>query len=252
MKWLLAKKQEMTQIFDAKGNVRSVTVLAAFPNTVVGIKTLDRDGYTAVQLGFSEKKHVAKPQRVSFGEMGNGHTKKSFRYVKEGRLDSCEGIQKGDVVTCSLFSPGDHVDAIGWSKGHGFTGVVKRHGFHGHPATHGHKDQLRMPGSIGSGGVQHVFKGLRMAGRMGNDRVTIKDLEILEIDTEHNRIFIAGSLPGARNGLIMLRAQGDLTVTKKDIQPILATEIQPEFSDVNTEKTTESGVQELNEEHVEK
>ncbi len=220
MKWLLGEKREMTREYDAKGNARSVTVVFVSPNTIVGTKTKERDGYVAVQLGFSEKKHVAKPQRVAFQDAWSGVQNKSFRYIKEGRIDSVDGISKGDTVSCDLFNVGDFVDVIGWSKGHGFTGVVKRHGFHGHPATHGHKDQLRMPGSIGSGGVQHVFKGLRMAGRMGNDQVTVRGLEVLSIDLEKNCISLAGSIPGARNGLLILRGKGDFVTQKKSEKSI--------------------------------
>jgi len=130
--------------------------------------------------------------------------------LREIRTDNVDGVQKGDTITTSTFSVGEKVDVIGWSKGKGFAGVVKRHHFHGHPPTHGHKDQERMPGAIGSGGIQRVFKGLRMAGRMGNERVTVKGLQIVNIDAEKNIVYVKGAVPGARNGLVLIQAEGDI------------------------------------------
>ncbi len=200
MKFILATKQNMTQIFDENGNVIPVTSVLAGPITVTQIKTEEKDGYKAVQFGFGEKKekNVKKPQR----KMGN------FRYVRELRLP--EGAEpecsEGDVLAAAdVFSEGDVVAVSGISKGKGFQGVVKRHGFHGGPRSHGQKHSEREPGSIGATGPQRVFKGTRMAGRMGSDRITVKNLKIIKIDKDNNRLFVSGAIPGRRGTLLEIR-----------------------------------------------
>lgn len=197
MKYILGRKIEMTQTWTDDGRVIPVTVIEAGPCTVTQIKDSKKDGYRAVQLGFGVKKKLTKPMR--------GHLKDlpQFRWLREGEI-SVEGIKRGDMINADVFSPGDKVKVIGTSKGKGFQGVVKRHGFHGSPASHGHKDQLRMPGSIGAGGVQHVFKGTRMAGRMGGERVTVSNLEIIEVNKDKNQLTIKGAIPGARNSLVIV------------------------------------------------
>lgn len=199
MKFILGKKLGMTQKFLDDGTVAPVTAIIAGPCAVTQVKTVAKDGYEAIQIGFCVKNKLNKPQF--------GHLKglDNFRYLKEfclNELRGAENLKRGDVITVNNFQVGDLVKVSGISKGKGFQGVVKRHGFAGSPATHGHKDQLRMPGSIGSTGPQRVFKGMRMAGRMGNSRITVKNLKVIEINKDKNIIFIKGAIPGARNGLV--------------------------------------------------
>ncbi len=199
MKFILGKKLEMTQKFLDDGTVVPVTAILAGPCAITQVKTVAKDGYDAVQIGFGIKKKINKPQA--------GHLKglDNFRYLREVRVDELKGkedLKHGDVIAVDAFQVGDLVKVSGNSKGKGFQGVVRRHGFSGSPATHGHKDQLRMPGSIGSTGPQRVFKGMRMGGRMGDERITVKNLKVIEIDKNKNIIFIKGAVPGARNGLV--------------------------------------------------
>lgn len=194
----------MTTRFQDAG-VAPVTVIAAGPCTVTQVKG-ERDGYTAVQIGYSEStKKAAKPHA--------GHLKglPNFRHLQEFRGD--HNVRRGQVISVSTFTPGETVSVMGVSKGKGFQGVVKRHGFHGSPKTHGHKDQLRMPGSIGAGGVQHVFKGRRMAGRMGGERTTVQGLTVIDVDAEKNLLYVKGAVPGARNTLIAIVGEGELILT---------------------------------------
>lgn len=201
MKFIIAKKLEMTQRFRADGTVVPVTLLQVTPCVVTQIKTSDSDGYEAVQLGCGEirQKLVAKPQQ--------GHMKisgKLSRELSEFRVESAADFKIGDTVEVAQFNPGEFVHVTATSKGCGFQGVVKRHGFKGGPASHGHKDNLRMPGSIGSGGIERVFKGMRMAGRMGTDRVTVKNLEIIDVDTKNGVLAIKGAVPGARGASVLV------------------------------------------------
>ncbi|MDO8743314.1 MAG: 50S ribosomal protein L3 [Candidatus Azambacteria bacterium] len=200
MKFLLGKKLGMTQVF--KGDVViPVTLIESGPNLVAQIKTKDKDGYSAVQVGFGSRKekNIKKPQRGHLKEIGH------LRWLKEFRVDSTE-LKRGDEVKISDFSGGDKVTVIAISKGKGFQGVVKRHGFHGGPKSHGQKDRHRAPGSIGASWPQHVIKGMKMAGRMGGDRITVKNLEIVEVDAENNLIAIKGALPGRKGTLIMIKS----------------------------------------------
>lgn len=183
MKFILAKKLEMSQRFKPDGTAVPVTLLKADSATVTDVKTAERDGYAAVQLGVGEKKKQVR---------------------REFRVTGTEEYSLGASVDVSIFAPGDLVAVVGTSKGRGFQGVVKRHGFHGHPASHGHKDQLRMPGSIGSKRQGPVAKGKRMAGRMGADRVTVKNLEVIEVDAEKKILAVKGAVPGARGTLILV------------------------------------------------
>jgi large subunit ribosomal protein L3 len=198
MKCILAKKLEMSQVFRPDGTVVPVTLVQAGPCVVTQVKTKETDGYNAVQLGFLPAKKLAKPQE--------GHLKdlQKSQVLREFRMDDVSNLKRGDVVEAPTFAIGDVVDITGTSKGKGFQGVVKRHGFHGHPSSHGHKDQLRMPGSIGAGGVQHVLKGRRMAGRMGNDTVTVKNLQVVEV-RDQGILALKGAVPGARNAIIEIR-----------------------------------------------
>src|SRR3989344_4169338 len=202
MKFILAKKEAMTQIFDEDGTVQPATVVIADPITVTEVKSKDRDGYEAVQFGFGKKKlkNINKPQRPRGGPFGGG-----LAYRRENKTASTEGIKTGDIFDISMFEEGDTVAVTGVSKGKGFQGVVKRHGFHGGPRSHGQKHSEREPGSIGSAGLQRVLKGMRMAGRMGSDRVTVKNLKIIKIDKENNKMFISGALPGRRGTALEIR-----------------------------------------------
>lgn len=202
MKFLLGKKIGMTQIFKGD-NVIPVTLIESGSNFVTQMKTKDKDGYEAVQIGFGAKKekNIKKPQRGHLEGLGN------FRWLKEFRIDSSVGFKRGDEVKLIDFKSGDKVTVTAISKGKGFQGVVKRHGFHGGPKSHGQKDRHRAPGSIGASFPEHVIKGMRMAGRMGADRVTVKNLEIAEIDKENNLIAIKGAIPGRRGTLVMIQSK---------------------------------------------
>ncbi len=195
MKFILATKLEMSQVFRPDGTVVPVTLVKAGPCVVTQVKSKDTDGYSAIQIGFLEAKKLAKPQE--------GHLKDlpKLRELREFRVEDGVELKRGDTVEAAAFAAGDVVDVTGTSKGKGFQGVVKRHGFHGHPASHGHKDQLRMPGSIGAGGPQHVFKGRRMAGRMGNETVTVKNLEVIEV-RDAGILALKGAVPGPRNAIL--------------------------------------------------
>lgn len=218
MKGILGKKVGMTQIFDDQGRVIPVTVIQAGPCFVTQVRTLERDGYRAFQLGFEE----VKAGRLSGGQKGHlgllkgseKHPRRKvlaeavppMRYLREFRLKDESPWHEGQKITVSIFEVGERVDVIGTSKGRGTAGVVKRHGFGGGPKTHGQSDRQRAPGSISATTTPgHVFKGTRMAGRMGNARVTAENLLIVAVDPERNLLAVRGSVPGARNGLVMIR-----------------------------------------------
>ncbi|MFH1207377.1 MAG: 50S ribosomal protein L3 [Patescibacteria group bacterium] len=203
MKYILAKKMNMTQRFTEDGTVVPVTVVTAGPSPVVTVRTKEKDGYTAVQVGFGTAKKQAKSLQ---GQMKGAP---AVKILKEFRVDGDAGVKNGDVITAGVFQVGDKVKVVGISKGKGFQGVVKRHGFKGSRATHGNKDQLRMPGSIGATAPQRVIKGMRMGGHMGHARTTVHNLEVVEIDTEKNLLFLKGAVPGPRGNMLMLSATGD-------------------------------------------
>ncbi len=198
---LLGRKLGMTQIFDETGVVHPVTVVEAGPCVVTQVKTADSDGYGAVQLGFGLDKRLTKPER--------GHRQASgfmSRTLREVKADDPAEFQVGQVLTADVFAAGEVVDVTGTSKGRGFQGGVKRHGFRGGPKTHGQSDRLRAPGSIGSSATPgRVFKGLRMAGHMGDERVTVQNLRIARVDVERNLLLIEGSVPGPNKGLVIIR-----------------------------------------------
>ncbi|HEY0512102.1 MAG TPA: 50S ribosomal protein L3 [Thermoanaerobaculia bacterium] len=203
MDGILGRKVGMTQIFVADGTVIPVTVIKAGPCLVVQRKTTGADGYEAVQIGLVEEK-PAKPNQPMAG-----HFKKAgiapVRQVEEFRLDSGEELKAGDEIKASMFTEKDYVDVVGTSKGKGFQGVMKRHNFRGGRGSHGSMFH-RAPGSIGSSAFpSRVFKGMRMAGRMGGERVTTKNLQIVKIDAEQNLIYVRGAVPGPKTGYVAIR-----------------------------------------------
>ena len=201
---IIGKKIGTTQVFRENGNADCVTAIRVEGCVVTQIKTVERDGYDGVQLGYEPTKNLNKPRQ--------GHLKPSgeqLRYLREVPIDGIDDVEVGQRIDVSLFQPGDRVDAVGWSKGRGFAGGVKRHHFHGGPKTHGQSDRHRAPGSIGAGtSPGRVIKGLRMAGHMGNVRVTVRNLEVVEADGERNLLFLKGGIPGATNSLVLVSKIG--------------------------------------------
>jgi large subunit ribosomal protein L3 len=196
----LGKKIGMTQIFREDGRVVPVTVIEAGPCVVTQVKTLESDGYEAIQLGFGDVKRRNKPQA--------GHLKNSklSRYLREVATDDTSEFEVGQTIGADIFEAGEKIDVIGKSKGRGFAGTMKRWNFGGGPRTHGQSDRARAPGSIGGGTTPgKVYKGLKMAGHMGNRRITVKGLEIVEVDTERNLLLVKGGIPGATNSLVQIR-----------------------------------------------
>ncbi len=203
MSGLIGKKLGMTRIFDEKGNDVQVSVIQTGPCFVTEIRTKDRHGYDALQLGFEEKreKSVKQPERGHFKKSGV----KPMRYVREFRTFDVSQYKLGDAIKADIFQVGDKVKVIGVSKGKGFQGVVKRHHFGGGPVTHGQSDRTRAPGSLGGSSYpSRVLKGLRMAGRMGNARVTVRNLKVVRVDAENNVVMVRGAIPGARNGMVLI------------------------------------------------
>lgn len=217
MKALLGYKVGMTQVIENDGAAVPVTIVQAGPCYVTQIKTGERDGYEAVQIGFGE----TKERRLSRGQLGHlGRLKRDdkhpqrkrdrgipvVRHLREIRTRSIADYELGQTLTVEQFDAGERVDVSGKSKGRGFTGVVKRHGFRGGPKTHGQSDRWRAPGSIGAtSGMSRVIKGMRMAGRSGNTTTTSQNLEVVRIDAEKNLIAVKGSVPGAKGSLVLIR-----------------------------------------------
>lgn len=202
----------MDQLFnEAAGKMVAVTVVEVGPCYVSSLKTSERDGYSAVQVAFEHPHRLKKPLQ--------GHLKKlpAGRFLREFRLRDDEEVSRfavGDKITCAGFDIGDKLKVTGHVKGRGFQGVVKRYGFHGSPKSHGHKDQLRMPGSIGATDPAHVFKGTKMPGHMGDNRVTVAAVTVEKITPEKNLLFIKGALPGAINSLLMITSEGEMKVSR--------------------------------------
>ncbi len=200
MKFILGTKQNMSQYFDADGKVHPATIIHVAPVIVTAIKTAEKDGYSAVQIGYGtqKEKRVSKAVRGSTKEHGIFAKLKEFRVPKA----IAEAMKPGDTIESTVFAEGDKVSVSGVSKGKGFQGVVKRHGFHGGPRSHGQKHSEREPGSIGGGLRNRVPKGMRMAGRMGTDRITVRNLKVLSVDTANNVILLKGAIPGRKGTLI--------------------------------------------------
>ncbi|OGZ62384.1 MAG: 50S ribosomal protein L3 [Candidatus Staskawiczbacteria bacterium RIFCSPHIGHO2_02_FULL_34_10] len=195
MKFILGKKIEMSQMFDEKGNVVPVTLITAGPCIILQKKTKDKEGYDSLQIGFIK---IEKKNKIKKSMKG-----KEYRYIKEARIEDDGNI--GDEINVSIFKEGDKVNISATSKGKGFQGGVKRHGFHGRNATHGAKHEERQIGSVGQRFPQHVIKGRKMPGRMGFERVTVKNLKIAKIDVENNILALKGAIPGYRGTLLEIR-----------------------------------------------
>ena len=204
MKGIIGKKVGMTQVFDENGNVVPVTVIQAGPCYVTQIRSAEKDGYTAVQLGFGE----TKPKRLTQGQLGHlrRNSLPALRYLREFRIHGDVDVTEGSEVKVNVFATGERVDVIGKSKGRGFAGTIKRHNFHRQPKTHGQSDRERAPGSVGSTTTPgRTFKGQKMAGRMGNERVTAENLEVVVVDAERNLLAVRGSVPGANGGIVVVK-----------------------------------------------
>ncbi|MCE7949000.1 MAG: 50S ribosomal protein L3 [Chloroflexi bacterium CFX4] len=203
MKGIIGRKLGMTQLIAADGKVTPVTVIQAGPCFVTSVRTADRDGYTAVQVGFEE----VAPEKLTGGERGHLLTRNlpTLRYLREFRVRQVD-VEEGQRLTVEMFGTGDRVDVVGTSKGRGFAGTIKRHGFHRQATTHGASDRTRAPGGSSSGTTPgRVKKGTRRSGRMGNDRVTTQNLEVMVVDPERNLLAVKGSVPGAAGGLVIVK-----------------------------------------------
>jgi large subunit ribosomal protein L3 len=216
MKGILGKKVGMTQVFDESGEVIPVTVIEAGPCFVTQKKTVEKDGYAAIQLGFEE----VKPKRLT--QPQQGHLRRNnlppLRHLREIRMSEGElgDYEEGQKISIGIFEVGEIVDVVGISKGRGFAGAMKRYGFGGGPTTRGQSDRQRAPGSIGQGTTPgRVYKGKRMPGRMGNQRVSAQSLQVVLVDPQRNLLAVKGSVPGARNGLLLIKEARKTALTKK-------------------------------------
>ena len=211
----------MTQVFDDAGRVVPVTVIQAGPCWVTQVKTAEQDGYNAIQVGFEESRRINSPERGHLAKAGSP----MLRHLNEWRVSDPSSFQVGQRLDVSLFSAGEKVHVIGTSKGKGFQGVMKRHGFRGGKATHGQSDRPRAPGSIGSGTTPgRVLKGLRMAGKMGNARVTVRNLEVVRADVDRNLLLVRGAIPGPRESLITVSRDAEVIVSAEVAAPATETE----------------------------
>ena len=201
---IIGKKIGTTQVFRDDGRTDAVTVVEAGPCTVTQIKTEESDGYAGVQLGFEPVKRLNKAEAGHLRDIDG-----NFRVLREFGVDDVSEVELGERIDASLFGAGDLVDATARAKGRGFQGGVKRHNFRGGPKTHGQSDRHRAPGSIGAGTTPgKVLKGQKMAGHMGNNRVTVRKLEVVETDASRNLLFIKGAVPGSRNSLVLIKKSG--------------------------------------------
>ena len=200
---IIGKKIGMTQIFDEVGNVIPVTVIEAGPCVVAQKKTAEKDGYDAVQLGFMDvkEKHLNKAEKGHFEKAGVAPKK----HLKEFRLDDCSALNTGDIISVDTFAAGDKVDVTGITKGHGYTGAIKRWNLHKLRMTHGVGPVHRQSGSMGVIDPARIFKNKKMAGQWGNEQVTVQNLKVVKIDSEKNLIAIKGAIPGAKDGIVFIR-----------------------------------------------
>lgn len=202
-KLILGTKLGMSQIYSEDGNIIPVTVIEVEPNIIVQVKTKDKDGYEAVQVGVGIKKKLTKAQKGHMKNLGNFKFLKEFKGLKVQDKD----LQVGDKIDASVFVSGDVVKVTGVSKGKGFQGVMKRHGFHGMPHSHGHHHVARHGGSIGQRFPQHTLKGMRMAGRMGGVKSTTRGLKVVNVDIKNGWIAVRGAVPGNKGGLVVVQTQ---------------------------------------------
>jgi large subunit ribosomal protein L3 len=198
---MVGKKLGMTQIFEESGVALPVTVIECGPNVVTQVRTSEKDGYEAVQLGFGISQRLNRPEQ--------GHRRQSgymSEVLREVKVTSLDGIEVGQQIKADTFAAGELIDVTATSKGRGFQGGMKRHGFRGGPKTHGQSDRWRAPGSIGSSATPgRVFKGMKMAGHMGNERVTVQNLQVVRVDVDRNLLLVKGSVPGPNKGLVTIR-----------------------------------------------
>lgn len=198
---IIGKKIGMTQVFMADGTMEAVTAIEAGPCVITQVKTQENDGYNAVQVGFGTAKKLNNPEKGHLKDLG------LFKHLREFRIEDPSTLAVGQKINAGIFKDGDIVDVTGVSKGRGFAGVVKRHHFAGGPKTHGQSDRHRAPGSIGSTTTPgHVFKGMRMAGHMGHERVTVQNLLVIKADPDRNLLLIKGAVPGPKNGLLIIKS----------------------------------------------
>jgi len=202
---IIGRKLGMTQVFLEDGSVIPATVIEVGPCSVIQKKTKETDGYNALQLGFLPKnsQRVNKPLSGHFKKAGKG----AFYYIKEFRVEDLGGYELGQEVTTSLFKPGDVVDVTGLSKGRGFAGVIKRHKFHGSPGSHGTHEYFRHGGSVGSNTFpHHTFRGLKMPGHMGNRRVTLQNIKVVDVKEDQNLLLLKGGIPGSPSGWVLIKS----------------------------------------------
>lgn len=204
MKFILGTKEKMTQVFDENGNMVPVTLVSAGPIVAVQVKTKEKDGYESIVFGYGKRKekNIKKPQR----KLGNFICLREFRMKNKNQSNEPEEVKIGNSFDASVFEKGDKITVSGISKGKGFQGVVKRHGFSGGPRTHGQKHSEREPGTIGGGLRTRVPKGMKMAGRMGGDKITVKNLKIVGVDAGKGQILISGAVPGRKGTLLEIRS----------------------------------------------
>ena len=196
---IIGKKIGMTQVFRDNGQMEAVTLIEAGPCTITQVKTAEKEGYNAIQLGFGQAKKLTKAEQGHIKELGK------FKHLREFEIADPKSVKVGDKLDVSVFQPGDVVNISGVSKGKGFAGVVKRHHFKGGKKTHGQSDRTRAPGAIGATTTPgHVLKGLRMAGHMGMENVTVRRLEVFKTDKEKNLLLVRGAVPGNRDGLLLI------------------------------------------------
>jgi len=226
MKFILGKKLGMSQLFNEKGHIVPVTLIDAGPCSVVQVKSKEKDGYSAVQIGFVKikDKKIKKPQKD-----------KGFRYLREFPNSH---LKIGEQINVSIFNEGEIVKVAGTSKGKGFQGVVKRHGFSGFPASHGTKHGLRAPGSIGSSWPERVWKGKKMAGRMGNERITVSGLKIVQIDKENNLLAVKGAVPGKKGILLEIVATKEIEAVKEEREEKLVADLKQKEAKAEEKKIT--------------
>ncbi len=239
-KAIIGKKVGMSQIFDADGRVIPVTVIEAGPCVVVQKKTEEKDGYAAVQLGFEDvpERKLTKPEMGHLSKAGVGPKK----HLKEFKLNKSGEMNVGDVVKADVFAEGDHVDVTGISKGHGYAGVVKRHGNHTLKATHGTGPVSRHVGSMGSGtDPSRIFKGTKMPGHMGVEQVTIMNLDVVKVDGEKNMLVVRGAVPGPKGGLVTVRTTAKTIIEKKGEAAGISANPQKASARVNPQKASARG-----------